>query len=218
MLAYPDVTRRPGLAYQHAFDWLAMRLSRKSMESTACMVREPWQLLQLLERLPNVAVLEPESKRRELVSQALGLTPLAIDMDEVTHAVTAVAIVEPAPDQADVIARLFRSMQFGSRMHIVTHGLLARFLAEQRASDQESTLSVDTLKSLADAFGYCITEQLGMHPPAAVREHYGGVLASKVGRHSARDRRHFAMRRSMVVNGRTASFSALVCLTMERLT
>lgn len=53
-----DPIYRPGLAYQHAFDWLALGLSVAS-GPVACLAQSTFEGAELLRRLGGVAFLAP---------------------------------------------------------------------------------------------------------------------------------------------------------------
>ncbi|MBE2234082.1 MAG: hypothetical protein IAE85_11355 [Anaerolinea sp.] len=201
-----DVTHRPGLAYQQAFDWLAVCLHAAD-GMVAYGAAAPWQWLELAHRLPHTATLSRAPAAREALA-ALGLAEAA----PASGLLAAVGLVEPA----EVGPALFDRLSADGRLHVVTGGRLARFLAERRGSAAASPMSARELAASARTAGFHVVERLGIHPPAAVWQHYAGEAVLALGRRDWRDRRHCAMRRDFVVGGPAASWSALVCLTLER--
>lgn len=211
-----DATHRPGLAYQHAFDWLAIRLS-VSGPAAVCAIRVEWQLLQLLERIPELEVMGSDPEMYANVAHALGVDVFRQSSNGDTADNVAVGFIEPVEDDIALIREVANSIRKHGRIHFITQGLLGRYLSEQRESSTPASLPEATLVSLANDHRYRVTERVGFHPPAAVGHHYRGQLAASRGRLDIRDRQHFAMRRSMVSVGAATRWSALVCLSMERL-
>jgi len=200
-----DIIRKPGLAYQEAFDWLAVRLH--AMDGpVACSVAADWQLAEMARRLPRVPTLHSEAAGRELF-HALGLPEPEIS----PGLLGAIALVEPAKFPPASFERL----KPGGRLFVVAGGRLARFLAERRGRAATSPMSERALVGVARGIGFRVIERLGIHPPAAVLHHYAGEAALALGRRDWRDRCHCAMRRDFVTVGPLVSWSALVCLTLE---
>jgi hypothetical protein len=200
-----DATRRPGLAYQLAFDWLAVRLHAAG--PVVYYVGTTWQLSEMARRLPHVtALIDPAA--RAAAAASLGLPELPGDE---AGSLQAVALIEPAVLPREVIDRLGP----GGRLYVVAAGPLARFLAERR-DGSGAPLGARAVASAARAAGFRVVERLGIHPPAAVLAHYAGEAALALGRRDWRDRRHFAMRRDFVTTGPAVAWSALVCLGLER--
>lgn len=202
-----DVTTRPGLAYQHAFDWLAVRLSA-AVGPAAYAVAAGWQLREMAGRLPGIPALAGDAAGRDAVAAALGWPEIR---DDAGGPLQAVALVEPPALPRPALDRL----QPGGRLYVVSGGRAARFLAERRGSNRP-VLSEKEVAALARAEGLRVVERLGLHPPAAVLAHYAGEAALAFGRRDWRDRRHHAMRRDFVTTGPTTGWSALVCLALER--
>jgi hypothetical protein len=203
-----DVTRRPGLAWQHAYDWLAVRLYAAA-EPVACSAGTAQHLAELARRLPSMPFLTAGAAMRAKVAAALGLAE--IRLAESASTLNTLGLVEPtAGDLA-----LLDQVRPGGRLYVVGGGELARFLADRQ--DGAPLLTRRVLLRMARAAGFVPVERLYVQPPAAVAQHYAGELALRAGRRAARDRRHFAMRRDMVTDNPAAGPAALVCLTLERL-
>jgi hypothetical protein len=204
--AFQDITRRPGLAYQHAFDWLAVRLHAAGL--AAYSVGAAWQFMEMARRLPHVPVIAIDPAARAVAAAALGLPELP---DDEAGPLRAAALVEPAAFPGELLARL----EPDGRLYAVTGGRAARFL-DERQTNGAAALNEQALVSAARAAGFRVVERLGIHPPAAVLAHYAGEGALALGRRDWRDRRHFAMRRDFIATGPAVAWSALVCLTLER--
>jgi hypothetical protein len=201
-----DVARRPGLAYQHAFDWLAVRLHAAG--PAAYSVGAAWQFMEMARRLPHVPAIAIDPAARAAAAAALGLPELPGDE---AGPLWAAALIEPAAFPGELAARLGA----GGRLYAVTGGRAARFLAERRTNGA-AALNEPALVGAARAVDFRVVERLGIHPPAAVLTHYAGEAALALGRRDWRDRCHFAMRRDFVTTGPAVAWSALVCLALER--
>jgi hypothetical protein len=198
----PDAIHRPGLAYQIAFDWLAARLYTAG-GAVAYAAGAAWQLAEMAHRLPGVPALD--------ATTASAATLSLVDIPP-AGPLRAVGLIEPGESPREMLDRLAP----GGRLYVVAGGALAHFLTERRGDDEFSPLNERALAGAARAFGFRVVERLGVQPPAAILRHYAGELALAMGRRDVRDRQHAAMRRAMLADGRGASVSALVCLTMER--
>jgi len=205
-----DVTRRPGLAYQHAFDWLAVHL-HSTDGPAAYAIGAEWHLAEMASRLPAVPTFGSNAASLAPVSVALRLASIPL-AELAGERWAAVGLVEPER----IERTLLDSISPGGRLYVIAGGRLARFLAERKAQDGHRSMTAIEVVAEVRAAGFRVVERLGIHPPAAIFEHYAGMTAMAFGRRDARDRRHFAMRRSMVTGGRAAALSALVCLAMER--
>ena len=181
-----DPIRRPGLAYQHAFDWLAVSLHAAG-GPVACVAASPRQMAEMARRLPDLP--GPETDTGPLAAAALML-PAGFD---------------PA---------LVRRLRPDGRLYAVVPGRLARFMADWERG--RPAMSERSFIAAARENGFAVVERIAIHPPRAIVQHYAGELALRAGSRAARDRRHFAMRRDMVTAGRPAALSALICLTLER--
>lgn len=207
MIAH-DVIRRPGLAYQIAFDWLAARLYAAGGPA-AYAAGAVWHVAEMARRLPGVPALGATATARMAVAAALGLPDIPASD---TSQLWAVGLIEPV----EALREIFDRLEPGGRLYVVAGGALARFLAERRADDEFRSLSERAFVATARAAGFRVIELLGVHPPSAILQYYAGELALAAGRRDMRDRCQAAMRRAMPANGPAANLSALVCLTMER--
>ncbi|MCB0187355.1 MAG: hypothetical protein KDE31_23970, partial [Caldilineaceae bacterium] len=124
-----DVVRRPGLAYQYAFDWLAVQL-HSTQGPVAYAIGSEWHLAEMASRLPAVPTLSSNAASTTPVSVALGLTGILMTgLDSERWA--AVGLVEPER----IEWTLLDSVSPGGRLYVVAGGRSARFLAERKAHD-----------------------------------------------------------------------------------
>lgn len=212
MLAPFDPIYRPGLAYQHAFDWLAVQL-QATTGPFAALAPGAFHAGELLRRLPMLSLLPPAPDGLDQVSAVLGATPTLSEPEPGTLA--AIAWVEPAAGDVAQLAQLQAWLQPRGRLYLVAGGRLSRFLAERRA-DQDNRL-LDARKAVAQLrrHGFRIRQQLGLHGPRAIGWHYAGEAAGRFSKTALRDRAHFAMRRDFVEAGLSQHLSALTLITAE---
>ena len=161
-----DATWRPGLAYQHALDWLAVRLDTTA-GPVAYTAGAQWQLIEMARRLRHVPALDADPASRKVIATALGLpeAPAAAE-----RPFEAVGLLEPI----EVSRALLDRLRPDSRLYAVIGGVLARFLADWRNEKDFSPLSQRALVAAARAAGFRVVERLGIHPPTAVLAHYTG--------------------------------------------
>lgn len=203
---------RPGLAYQHGFDWLAVQL-QATIGPIAALVPGAFHAGELLRRLPMLSLLPPAPDGLDQVSAALGAAPTVLEPEPGTLAT--IAWVEPAVGDLALLAQLQAWLQPRGRLYLVAGGRLSRFLAERRA-EQDSQM-LDARKAVAQLrrHGFRIRQQLGLHGPRAIGWHYAGEAAGWFGKTALRDRAHFAMRRDFVEAGLGQHLAALTLVTAE---
>lgn len=91
-MTQPNAYQRPGLAYQHAFDWLAVQM--QGIEGPyAGLVPSVFQGVELLRRLPEIPFMNPVPLGLVEASLALGLNHVAAA--DKREELAAVAWVEP---------------------------------------------------------------------------------------------------------------------------
>lgn len=208
-----DVTQRPGLAYQHAFDWLAVNLYAAA-GPTAYKVNSARHLLQMARRLPEVPALDADPAWWPMVATALGVDkPAGSGIDDCLW--TAIGLAEPGLSERGLFDSLRQSLWPGGYLYVIAGGPMSRFL-EERRRDGTPILDGPAVVAAARAASFRVVQQLDLHPPAAVVAHYSGEAALALGRRDWRDRRHFAMQRDFVSSRSAAGLSALVCLALER--
>jgi hypothetical protein len=206
---------RPGLAYQYAFDWLAVQL-QAAHGPVAALVTAAFHGCELLRRLPNLQFLEP-------LPPMLGSKALSLDINPV-HTVTestpltAAAWVEPLRQDSHLLPTLQQQIQPGGRLYLVAGGRLARFLTErQQIGNGYAFWSANEIQVALIQSGWRVQSVFGLHGLTATAWHYLGELYGRLGQIHWRDRCHYAMRRAFVEKDRRPGFTALACLTAERL-
>lgn len=212
-----DPISRPGLAYQHAFDWLAVRLANTG--PAACLAPSTFCAVEMLRRLPELPFLEPLPDGLDPAATALGCrSPGTIDPKE--GELAAVAWLEPATKDLERLDDLAQILSPTARLYLIAGGPLARFLAERRtgANGQASLLNDRVAKRTLQQHGFLIKERLGWHGLQAIGFHTLAQVALCLGRRHRRDRFHYAMRRAFGVRGSGRHLVALTCLSAERVT
>lgn len=206
-----DVTQRPGLAYQYAFDWMAVQLHTPA-GLVAAIANLDWQQLEIRRRLPGIALPDVANGDAHARREAT-LDGLAGYSGERW---AAVGWVEPMTADRPTFEKLYQCVLPYGRLFVIAHGYLARFLIEQRQANQRAVLRAMQVEAVAGEAGFHLVGRFGLHPPRAIIHHYRGAMAAALGRRDVRDRCQAAMRRDMVVGPSMSSRSALVCLTLER--
>jgi len=212
MAAVFDPCRRPGLAYQHAFDWLAVQLQATS-GPIATMALGFFATGELLRRLPSLPMIPPAPMDLEQVAAALDALPILLEPEPGTLA--AVAWVEPTVDDVAMFAQLQIWLQPCGRLYLVAGGRLSRFLAERRADQGSQRLDARRVVALLRRHDFRIRQQIGLHGPRAIACHYAGEAAGRFDRPALRDRAHFSMRRDFVEAGLGRHLSALTLIVAE---
>jgi hypothetical protein len=218
MLPKLDVTHRPGLAYQYAFDWLAVQL-HASPGPVAAIAGPAWQLLEIRRRLPDIALLDlADANARphadaQRVAEVLPQSHSVASSDKLW---ATVSWIEPAATDRPTFDKLRHCLLPYGRLLLVANGRLGRRLAEQRRDGHRATLRAAEVEAMAAEAGFHLVGRFGLHPPRALLHHYRGELALAMGRRDVCDRRQAAMRRDMVAGPSGAGRAALVCLTLER--
>lgn len=206
--------QRPGLAYQQAFDWLAVQLQASS-GAAAALAPTAFHGVELLRRRPDLPILKPLPDGLSEAAAALGITLQSADFGQTAPAVLAWA--EPPASAVEQLASLSARVQPGARLYLVTPGPLGRFLTERRAAMLPQAMTAGQALRLLVACGWRVRQRLGLHGPRAVGWHYASELARAAGRPYRRDRYHFAMRRDFLERGTLARLSALVLIVAERI-
>ena len=206
-----NMSRRPGLAYQYAFDWLAGQLQTVG-GSSACLVPSLFQGVELLRRLPKITFLDPILTEIDLARTELGFSQN--EQETIDGSFAAIAWAEPRRGDEEHLAMLVERLAFQGRLYIVAGGPLARFLAEQR-SNNEDLLPASHIRKRLKKFDLRLVHAFGLYGFGSISWHYAGQALGGLGRQNWQDRCHYGMRRAYVVHGRGHSNTALVCLTVE---
>lgn len=210
-----DPLLRPGLAYQYAFDWLAVQLNAAA-GPTAALTAAPFHTLELLRRLPQLPFLPPLPPEAAEAGLSWGLPPAQTAVP--TPQLAAVAWLEPRRADAHQLPLLRQWLKPGGTLYLVAAGRLSRFLAEQRhgraAADSWPAAAMGT--ALVQA-GFQCRSAFGLHGPAAIGWHLLAQICRRLGRLHWQDRCHYALRRAFIDPRGRQPFVALTCLTLERL-
>ena len=116
-----DPLHRPGLAYQHAFDWLAVQLHATGGR-VAARATTLFHAVELLRRLPDLPLLPPLAPGLEEAAADLGLSVTAPEQ-AAQEGLHALALIEPP--HADP-ASLTASLRPGGCLYLVAPGPLGR--------------------------------------------------------------------------------------------
>jgi hypothetical protein len=209
-----DPIRRPGLAYQHAFDWLALHLQAAG-GPVAALAPQTFHGAELLRRLPYLPFLPPLPRGLARAAASLGLSA-PTGSDPSAGPFHAVAWAEPPAEAGTRLSALARSLHPGGRLYLLAPGPLGRFLAERRHNSWDPRLPARQALRLLASRGWRIRQHLGLHGPRAVVHHYLGRLAARLGHNHRRDRRHFALRRDFVETGLSLRLAALILIAAEK--
>lgn len=207
-----DLCRRPGLAYQHAFDWLAVQLQAIDGPIVA-LVPSEFQGIELLRRLPDISFLNPMPTGLGEVGAGLGLDRVAAANERGKFA--AVAWVEPRQEDVSCLEQIRQRLLVNGHIFLVAGGQLASFLAERRQQEALFLTSAEVKNAFKQA-GFTVTTQFGLHGPRAILWHYLGEAAGRLGQPHWQDRCHYGMRRAFVKTGFGQEMSALTCMAAER--
>lgn len=208
-----DPIHRPGLAYQHAFDWLAVQL-HSTPGPVAALVPAAFHAAELLRRLPCISLLPPLPEHLTQVGTALGNHPVTPQPEN--NSFSAIGWVEPLSNDAGHLQLLAQGLEPGGRLYLIAGGPLSRFLTDRRQRNDADYLSAHRAQSLLKQHGFRVVQRLGVHGPRAIGWHYAGEAAYRLGRPAWRDRAHFAMRRDFVEPGAANQLAALVLITAKR--
>ena len=210
-----DPTRHPGLAYRHAFDWLALQL-HAAAGPVAALAPSVFHAGELLRRLPHLALLPPTPDGLEAVAAALGSRPNRA-MARAAAGLRAAAWPEPAAATGpERLPQIHSWLQPGGHLYLVAADRLAPFLAERRSRPVPPALDAARATALLREHHFRVVAHTGLHGPRAIAWHYAAEAAACLGQLARRDRAHFAMRRDFVETGPGRRLSALALITAER--
>lgn len=210
-----DPIHLPGLAYRHAFDWLAVQLQAAG-GPVAALVPRIFHGVELLRRLHHLPFLDPLPEGFPQAIAALGL-PVPIEMHPCSGPLRAIAWPEPAVRDVALLEPLQAALHPGGYLYVLAPGRLGRFLSEHRLSQKGRLLSARRALGLLRSHGLRVHQSLGLHGCRAVTHHYAGQVALRLGRLDWWERCHFAMRRDFVERGLAAHrLSALSLIVAEK--
>lgn len=196
--ALPTTPKRPGLAFQYAFDWLAQRL-HATEGPTACVLNHPLHKVEMMSRIPSLPVLPKEQ---------FGLADAKLNLP-------AIGWVLPQKSGADTLATIKPWLQIGGYLHVVAAGPLVSFLDEQQKRTP-AFVSASQIMITNGRSGWKVREHTGLHGIHGVFWHLMGTAVGTLGHTTWQDRCHFGMRRSFVERGYGRYLTALACITLER--
>lgn len=194
--AFPPTVKRPGLAFQYAFDWLAQHLHATN-GPTACIVNQPMYESEMMSRIPSLPILPKENFK--------GSAKLMLP---------AIGWVLPQKKGADSLATIKPWLQIGGTLHVIAAGPLVSFLSERQGNGRY--IATSQIMRANPLTGWKVRERFGLHGAHGVMWHLLATAVGTFGLTSWQDRCHFGMRRSFVERGFGRSFVALSCITLER--
>ena len=210
-----DPVQLPGLAYRHAFDWLAVRLQAHE-GAAGCLAPTAFHAAELLRRMPAVPFIEPAPEGLHQATAALGLDPAATVPPE-PASLAAIAWLEPDTTTIERLGEIRQALRPDGRLYVIAGGALVRFLTERRIGllDGKEYVGDRRCTNTLARSDFRIVERVGWHGMTAIAWHYMGEVAGRVGRSDWRDRYHYAMRRAFGVHGPRQQLVALTCLAAE---
>jgi hypothetical protein len=211
-----DPVQLPGLAYRHAFDWLAVRLQAHE-GAIGCLAPTTFHAAELLRRMPLVPFIEPVPDGLHESPVALGSDPAATVPPE-PASLEAIAWLEPDTTSIERLGEIRRALQPDGRLYVIAGGALVRFLVERRLGllNGKEYLGDRRCAGALKRNDFRISERVGWHGLAAIAWHHMGETAGKMGRSDWRDRYHYAMRRDFGQQGPGRWLVALTSLAAER--
>lgn len=206
---------RPSLAFQHAFDWLAVCLHHHR-DRTGFFTCSLLAATELMNRRPETVFLEQGcsyEERKDGYSESLkeiGQFP--------AESLAALGLVIPSTALELCLEQARSALRPSSSVHLVTNGPLARFLPDSHwFLGASRDFSSSYIRRVARDAGYRITEELGIHGIPSVAWHYAAVVAETVGRTDWKDRFHVRMRERFVTQRVVIQPTALLCITLQPL-
>jgi hypothetical protein len=210
-----DPIQRPGLAYQHGLDWLAVNLGN-APGPIACLISSHFHLIEMLRRLPDISLLTPVPEDLEIAAKMVSLSrPRIAEPNE--RGFAAVAWLEPCAEHRVVLPWLRRILSPEGRLFVVAGGRLGRFLTDRRRPDfaHRDHLHAPRVMPMLKHSGFNVQASVGWQDLRATGWHYLGEAARRLGRPDIRDRCHFAMRARFSNGHPAAGLVALVGITAE---
>jgi hypothetical protein len=208
-LPFNESATRPGLVYQHAFDWVAVRL-RAVHGPGVCLVSRPFVSAEMSRRLADVPlVCVPEDSA--LITGTLDLSWIP-PLEPQEGTLVAVAWIEPLEQDFVRLEAIRRWLRPDGQLYLVVSGGLARFLAERRTLAAMPYVDERDATRGLDRQGFQVRERLGLHGSRAVAWHLLNVIATRLGRPHWQDRCYAGMRRDFVSYRGPA---ALACIVAE---
>ncbi len=181
---------RPGIAFQYAFDWLAVAL-RHCEGPVGYIEGSDFQTAELLRRMGSIKPVLPNSG---------------------TFTYSGIAWMEPCNEDLDILPQIKQCLASDGQLYIISGGLFSRFLEERRKAPNVNHANERDIHALLKKSGLVAKERFGIHGIRAIVWHQLGTIAARLGFEHLRDRCHYAMRRDFITRRAPA---ALVCLTAK---
>lgn len=199
-------THRPGLAYQHAFDRLAVQLNRSS-GPVACLGTGAFETAELLRRAPQARLISASPALQE-VSDRFGTQ--MVPPKEIEDAVfNTIAWAEPLAIDVPRLAEIHDWLRSGGTLHLIVGGRFARFLQERQRIPAGRRLDEGSARRALRVHGFRVDDRLGFHGLRAIVLHQMSTVAGRLGRIAWQDRFHYAMRRDFATRRGLAALVAL---------
>lgn len=207
-----DPIRRPGLAYQHAFDWLAVQLA-STPGPIAALAPTLFLATELIRRLPHVTLLQPLPS--DINSAAITLDVPGQLTPPATGALSALALLEPLTTDLVEAHRYQSLLHPEGHLYIIIGGGLASFLTEHRRIRRAHLATYQDAITALEKADFRIREQMQLHGPRAIVWHLISQFASRLKMTHWQDRFHFAMRRDFVQTTLPPRLAALTLIVAE---
>jgi hypothetical protein len=197
---------RPGLEYQHAFDYCAVEAHRQ--------------------RGPVIVAASSAFYASQLLGRVEACDPLLIGADGADASTLAAesvrAIVWAEPEQAtgaQALRHLQRSLGRDGCLYVIVSQPLARLLPEWRGDSRPPATSPAGMRRTIGWLrqqGWAIAQLYGFHGPASIVWEGAGRLMARAGRADLADRCHFKMRDTYIVGGAQVALAPVAVLAATR--
>ena len=197
---------RPGLEYQHAFDYCAVEAQRYGG--------------------PVMVAASSTFYASQLLGRLEACEPQLIDADGVAASRLAAgcarAIVWAEPEQAtgaQALRNLHRLLSPQGCLYVIVSRPLARLLPEWRGAAAHPAIAPAGLRRTIGWLrgeGWSIVQMYGFHGPASIIWEGAGRVMERVGRADLADRCHFKMRDTYIAGGVQLALAPVAVLAATR--
>lgn len=196
---------RPGLEYQHAFDYCAVEAHRQGG--------------------PVIVAASSTFYARQLLGRIAACDPLLTGADGADArrlaAGSARAVVWAEPERASGVQALWnlqRLIDPDGRLYVIVSQPLARRLPEWRGDSQPAAGPAGLWRTIGwlRRQGWAITQLYGFHSPISMVWEGAGRLIARAGRADLADRCHFKMRDTYVAGRVQAALAPVAVLAAVR--
>ena len=197
---------RPGLEYQHAFDYCAVEAQRQG-GLVIVAAGNTFYASQLLGRVESCDPLLTRADGANADSLAAG---------------SARVIVWAEPEQASgaqALRNLQRLLGRDGCLYVIVSQPLARLLPEWRGDRRPPAAGSAGLRRTIGWLrqqGWSIVQMYGFHGPSSIVWEWVGRLMARVGRADLADRCHFKMRDTYIVGGAQVALAPVAVLAATR--